>query len=49
VPIQRSKVAKLLSTMVIDRTCVKVLAWYDNEAGYIHTLLEHVGEVVKKL
>jgi glyceraldehyde 3-phosphate dehydrogenase len=28
------------STMVIDGTCVKVLAWYDNEIGYVHRMME---------
>ena len=29
-----------LSTMVVDGTCVKVLAWYDNEIGYVNRLIE---------
>jgi len=36
-------------TRVVDGTLVKVLAWYDNEMGYVHTLLEHVSEVAKKI
>jgi glyceraldehyde-3-phosphate dehydrogenase (arsenate-transferring) len=28
------------STMVVDGTCVKILAWYDNEIGYVHRMLE---------
>ena len=28
------------STMVVDGTCVKVLAWYDNEIGYVHRMVE---------
>jgi len=28
------------STMVIDDTCVKVLAWYDNEIGYVNRMVE---------
>jgi glyceraldehyde-3-phosphate dehydrogenase/erythrose-4-phosphate dehydrogenase len=24
---------------------VKVMAWYDNEMGYTHTLVEHVARV----
>jgi glyceraldehyde 3-phosphate dehydrogenase len=28
-------------TRVVDGNLVKVLAWYDNEAGYTHTLIEH--------
>lgn len=29
-------------TRVVDGTLVKVLAWYDNELGYTHSLIEHV-------
>lgn len=32
-------------TKVIDGDLVKVLAWYDNEAGYVATLLEHAKRV----
>jgi glyceraldehyde 3-phosphate dehydrogenase len=35
------------STMVLDGTCVKILAWYDNEIGYVHRMMElarRVGE-----
>ena len=28
------------STMVVDGTCVKVLAWYDNEIGDVHRMIE---------
>ena len=42
-------IADLQMTRVVDGTLVKVLAWYDNEAGYTHTLLEHVLEVSKRL
>lgn len=35
-------IADLSLTRVIDGNLVKVLAWYDNEAGYTHTLVEHV-------
>lgn len=30
------------STKVVDGTLVKVLAWYDNEWGYVATLLKHI-------
>jgi glyceraldehyde 3-phosphate dehydrogenase len=31
---------------VIDGDMVKVLSWYDNEAGYVSTLIRHVEKVV---
>lgn len=37
-----ASIADLSMTRVVDGTLVKVLAWYDNEAGYTHTLVEHV-------
>ena len=36
----RSGVVDALSTMVVDETQVKVLAWYDNEWGYANRLVE---------
>lgn len=42
-------IADLAMTRVVDQTLVKVLAWYDNEAGYSHTLVEHVLEVAKRI
>jgi len=38
---QFASIADLGMTRVVDGTLVKVLAWYDNEAGYTHTLVEH--------
>ncbi|HET8581128.1 MAG TPA: type I glyceraldehyde-3-phosphate dehydrogenase [Candidatus Paceibacterota bacterium] len=35
-------IADLAMTRVVDGTLVKVLGWYDNEAGYVHTLVKHV-------
>jgi len=26
--------------MVVDGTCVKVLAWYDNKIGDVHRMIE---------
>ena len=43
----RSAVIDAASTMVVGRTMVKVLAWYDNEWGYscrLADLAAHVGE-----
>ncbi len=42
-------IADLAMTRVVDGTLVKVLAWYDNEMGYTHTLIEHVLAVAKRL
>jgi len=42
-------IADLGMTRVVDGMLVKVLAWYDNEAGYSHTLVEHVIEVGKRM
>ena len=36
----RSSIIDGPSTMVVDGTQVKVLAWYDNEIGYVHRLTE---------
>lgn len=42
-----ASIADLKMTRVVDGNLVKVLAWYDNEAGYTHTLLRHVVEAAK--
>lgn len=36
-----ASIADLGMTRVVDGTLVKVLAWYDNEAGYTATLVRH--------
>ncbi|MEZ5409208.1 MAG: ArsJ-associated glyceraldehyde-3-phosphate dehydrogenase [Acidimicrobiales bacterium] len=41
----RSAVIDGPSTMVIDGRMVKVLAWYDNEYGYVHRLAELTARV----
>lgn len=38
----QASIADLKMTRVVDGNLVKVLAWYDNEAGYTNTLIEHV-------
>ena len=37
-----ASIADLEMTRVVGGNLVKVLAWYDNEMGYAHTLLRHV-------
>jgi glyceraldehyde 3-phosphate dehydrogenase len=41
----RSAIVDALSTMVVDGTCVKILAWYDNEIGYVHRMMELARKV----
>ena len=45
----RSGVVDALSTMVIDGTQAKVLAWYDNEWGYANRMVELAGVVARRL
>ncbi len=45
----RSSIVDALSTMVIDATHVKVLAWYDNEIGYVHRLTELAARVAQSM
>jgi len=35
-------IADLNFTKVVDGNLVKVLSWYDNEAGYVSTLIKHL-------
>jgi glyceraldehyde 3-phosphate dehydrogenase len=44
-----SAIVDAQSTMVIDGTCVKVLAWYDNEMGYVHRMMELASRVGRDL
>lgn len=44
-----ASIADLAFTRVVDNDLVKVLAWYDNESSYTHTLVEHVAAVAKIL
>jgi len=46
---ERSSIVDALSTMVIDGTCVKIYAWYDNEMGYSKRMAELVNIVGSKL
>jgi glyceraldehyde 3-phosphate dehydrogenase len=45
----RSAVVDALSTMVIDGTQVKVLAWYDNEWGYVNRMMELARRIARDL
>jgi glyceraldehyde 3-phosphate dehydrogenase len=40
-----ASIADLSLTKVVDGNLVKVLAWYDNELGYVHTLVRHVKKL----
>ena len=37
---ERSSIVDALSTMVVNGTQLKVYAWYDNEMGYAHRLVD---------
>ncbi len=37
-----ASIADLKFTKVVDGDLVKVLAWYDNEMGYTHALIQHI-------
>ncbi|MAF79661.1 type I glyceraldehyde-3-phosphate dehydrogenase [bacterium] len=39
-------IADLSFTKVVDGNLVKVLSWYDNEWGYVSTLMKHVDRVI---
>ena len=41
----RSGIIDAPSTMVVDGTSVKILAWYDNEIGYVHRMMELARKV----
>lgn len=45
----RSAIVDALSTMVVDGTQVKILAWYDNEWGYCNRLVELARRVAASL
>ncbi len=45
----RSAVVDAPSTMVVDGTSVKILAWYDNEVGYVHRMMELARKVAAGL
>ena len=45
----RSAVIDAPSTMVVDGTSVKILAWYDNEIGYVNRMMELARKVAQSL
>ncbi|MBP2316523.1 ArsJ-associated glyceraldehyde-3-phosphate dehydrogenase [Azospirillum soli] len=45
----RSSIVDALSTMVVDGTQVKLIAWYDNEMGYANRLAELTAKVARSL
>ena len=45
----RSCIIDALSTMVIDETQVKVLAWYDNEWGYVNRMMDIAQMIAAKM
>jgi glyceraldehyde 3-phosphate dehydrogenase len=45
----RSSIIDALSTMVVDGTSVKILAWYDNEIGYVNRMVELARKVARGL
>ena len=42
-----ASIVDLSMTRVVDGNLVKVLAWYDNEMSYTHTLVEHATAVAR--
>ncbi len=46
---KRSSIVDAPSTMVINGTQVKILAWYDNEIGYVNRMMELVQKVAASL
>jgi Glyceraldehyde-3-phosphate dehydrogenase/erythrose-4-phosphate dehydrogenase len=45
----RSAIVDAPSTMVVDTTQVKILAWYDNEWGYVNRMVELAQKVAGSL
>ncbi len=44
----RSSIVDAAMTLVVDRHHVKVLAWYDNEMGYVHRLLDLLRRIADR-
>lgn len=45
----RSTIVDAQSTMVVDGTQVKILAWYDNEWGYVNRMMDLAVKIAKSL
>jgi glyceraldehyde 3-phosphate dehydrogenase len=45
----RSSIVDALSTMVVDGTQIKILAWYDNEWGYANRMAELAAKIAASL
>ena len=45
----RSAIIDALSTRVIDETQVKVLAWYDNEWGYVNRMMDIAQMIARQM
>ncbi len=45
----RSSIVDAQSTMVINGTQLKILAWYDNEVGYVNRMMELVQKIAVSL
>jgi len=45
----RSSIIDAPSTLVIDGTQVKILAWYDNEWGYVNRMMELACKIARSL
>ncbi|USG60751.1 ArsJ-associated glyceraldehyde-3-phosphate dehydrogenase [Sneathiella marina] len=45
----RSSIVDALSTLVVDETQVKLIAWYDNEMGYVCRMVELAAKVAAGL
>jgi glyceraldehyde 3-phosphate dehydrogenase len=45
----RSSIVDAASTMVVDGNQVKVLAWYDNEWGYVNRMMELAAHIVLQM
>jgi len=45
----RSSIVDALSTMVIDGTQVKIYAWYDNEWGYAHRMIDLTRKIARMM